>query len=169
MLRKLSLIFMVGVLLFVGVQAVLAQDGGTIVIDVEDYGTIVGINDGRVNAFDKAAPVAIYYKCGCTQALDENSLPMWGKYGQLYEDTVDGIEILAIDPATGNGNLALWASSEDLAKLVTSEEKSLTSNGVTLNVGDNGWFWVSTAPDFEGKVYTFSWDDFGRTLPTAVK
>jgi hypothetical protein len=169
MLRKFSLIFIVGILLFVSASVVLAQDGGTIVIDTEEFGTIVGIGDGRVNAFDEAAPVAIYYKCGCTQALDVNASPLWGKYGQLYEDTVEGIEILAIDPTTGNGNLALFASAEELADLAASEEKSLTSNGVTLNVGDNGWFWVSTVPDFEGKVYTFTWDDFGRTLPMDVK
>lgn len=169
MLKNLRSLILIGVLLLLGVTGVLAQEGGTFTVEVEDYGTVVGINDGRVNAFDQAAPVAVYYKCGCEQVLNNAFLPVWAeKGGMTYKDVVYGIEILAIDPRTGNGSLALWASVEDIAEMLAEGETAMSANGVTLNIGENGWFWLTTGPDAEGKTYTFEWDDFGRTLPVVV-
>lgn len=158
MYKKLFSITLIGVLMLIGISAALAQDG-VITIDTPETGKIVGIGDGRLNAFDQAAPVAVYYNTdGCTQTLDAT--------GQLVTPAdCTRLEILAIDPITGNGSLALEANSNDIVNYFDKGETAITDKGVTLNMRADGQFWVVTAPDSEGKVYTFSWFDEGRTLP----
>jgi len=164
MSRKLFSLILIGLLVVAGIPAALAQDG-TITIDTEDAGTIVGIGDGRLNAFDQAAPVAIYYTNECSEATND--------LGQRFQPTtaqfVDAnactrLDILSIDPVTGNGSLALQAYPEDIADIFATDDHNISENGVTLNVREDGQFWIETAPNFEGKVYTFAWFDEGRTL-----
>jgi hypothetical protein len=164
MFRKWSFIVFVGVLAVFGISAALAQDG-LIVVDTEEAGRIVGIGDGRLNAFDQAAPVAIYYTNVCSDAGNAQGL----RFQTLISDFVPAnectrLDILKIDPVTGNGLPGLELFANDISGLFAEGDTSITDNGVTLNIREDGQYWVTTAPDFEGKVYTFAWFDDGRTL-----
>jgi hypothetical protein len=155
MFKKMFTLFML-MLMVAGVTSVVAAED-----DVFTPPPIM--EDGRINAYDPAAPVALFYTYDTVPVLDENGNITWDDQGgQFYQDIVTGIDILAINSVTGDGSLALRASVGDLAKLVAGGELSLSANGVNLNIGDNGWFWVE-APTTNGD-YTFSWDDLGRTL-----
>jgi hypothetical protein len=75
-------------------------------------------------------------------------------------NTIASLQLLAIDPATSNGNLVLEASVADLFNLVNTRQHSIDENGYTLNYSpQSNWFWVSAPADFEGKVYTFAWEN----------
>ncbi len=166
MIKKLSFVILIGVLMVIGTSVAQAQDGGVFTVETDDYGTVVGIDDGRLNAFDQAAPVAIYYTYECVQQTGLTGQPLYDKNGgYVYENPCTGIDILSIDHATGNGSVALHISTDELLDLVATGETSISNNWVTLNLGEDGWLEVTTPADFEGKVYTFSWDDLGRTVP----
>jgi hypothetical protein len=155
-MRKGILFLVLAALLLVSAGLVLAQDGdddGLISVYTEDYGHIAMFTDGRLNAFDLAAPVAIYYT----------------KHNELRPNAptisvVDGIEVLAINPVTRNGELALHLTNEEIRNLVEQAGDVdcsclIERNGYSLHYSRSGWFWVETPPDREGKVYTYTWED----------
>jgi hypothetical protein len=139
----------IGLLLVVMVMsaAVASADPGNVAQIETDYGTFPAITDGRVNGFDIAAPVVVYY------TYEE------GKEPETDGAIPNGIELLAVNPATNNGELVLRATSEDIQQLLDGSLDSLTSNGYTLNYTDSGWFWISAAADDEGKPYSFAWEN----------
>jgi hypothetical protein len=151
------LFLFVAALLLVSAGVVAAQgdsDEGLITVGSEDYGRIAMFTDGRLNAFDLAAPVAIYY-------TKHNVLRPYAPTISV----VDGIEVLAINPVTNNGELALRLTSEEIRHLVEEAGEVdcsclLERNGYSLHYSRSGWFWVETPPDREGKVYTYAWEDF---------
>ncbi len=157
MFKKLIPVFLLGVLAVVGISAVFAQD-------------VLVSSDGRLNPFDQGAPVAVYYADECSKAANgdgQRFQPSTGKFVDPSECA--RLDVLSIDSVTGNGELALQFYPGDIAALFASGDRSFTDNGVTLNVREDGQFWVETAPNFEGKVYTFAWFDEGRTfLPGSV-
>ncbi len=166
MLKKMLTIVLVGMLMLVGITNVFAQDNGMGEIFVKDYGTIACFADGRVNAFDIDAPIAAYYLYETVPSLDKNGNLQWTDAGDLlYQDNVIGIEFLRYDNKTKQSTLVLSVSIDDMAALVASDDQSIAANGVTLNVGDNGWLWVTAARD-NGAMYTFAWDDNGRLMPS---
>jgi len=139
----------IGLLLAVMVvsAAVVSADAGDVAQIETDYGTFPVITDGRVNGFDIAAPVVVYY------TYEE------GKEPETDGAIPNGIELLAVNQATNNGELVLRATSDDIQQLLNGTMTSLSSNGYTLNYSDSGWFWISAPADSEGKPYSFAWQN----------
>jgi hypothetical protein len=152
MFKKMLLI--VSVFAFVlafGATAAFAGDddaGDCPLVYSEDYGIWVpGYCDGRINAFDIAQPVAIYYSYDTVQALDDD--------GNAYTtNVVSGIELWVID-AEGTGQLVVWAHLPEIEQAfsATADVQIAAADGVTLNYSPSThMFWV-TAPG-----YSFSWE-----------
>ena len=125
-----------------------SQAGGSYTLTISGPGnvTIVGINsggainDGRINAFDLAAPYAVY----CTS---------------------NGVEVWAIDSA-GHGSLAFTASSDAVSAVDASAANALVMEGAGIRLFklSSGELQVVGAPDFEGKVY----DVLFRAFPCSL-
>jgi hypothetical protein len=158
MFRRIVFIALAALLLL-SIGVALAQDGGVIPVTTKDYGTISMINDGRLNGADVGAPVAVYYKYDTVRTPGD-----WK--ATFYEQKVlRGLELLAIDPKTNEGNLVL---SVPLKTMIEAIDKSghreglvvAEQNGYALHYSKANWFWISTPADKEGKVYTFKWQNF---------
>lgn len=118
----------------------------------EDLGRLLTINDGRINSWEVAAPVAIYYTHNTV--FDDNGNPV---------PEVTGIELLDIQPETNNGEMVLNASVDDLQTLVDGSADYLEASGYKLYYKD-GSFTVVAPADYEGKVYSFTWENEAITL-----
>lgn len=115
-------------LLVVGVGAISAQET---------------TDDGRVNYWDAGATAAIYCDFENIDADD-------GDKGAFT-----GIEVLHIDPATGNGVFALDATAAEIDTLIISSDTDqflLEENGYQLWRTVDGGFRVN------GGFYNFEWD-----------
>ncbi|MEZ4670563.1 MAG: hypothetical protein R3E39_21865 [Anaerolineae bacterium] len=155
--RGLAVMMVVGVLAAIGVSAVSA-DSGVISIPTTSYGDIGFINDGRLNGADLAAPVAVYYT--------HNTVMLPGDWTAAFheQNVFSGIQLLAIDPVTDEGKLALSVSADQLAKIVNGPHKSVNTlvaskNGYSLYYSTTNWFWVQSPANSEGKVYTYQWQN----------
>jgi hypothetical protein len=143
----------IGVALFVVVTALSvavasASPGNAVKVTTPDGHTIPEIADGRLNGFDIAAPVVVYYTYPQGQ-------PAVG-------ETPDGVELLAVNQQSNNGYLVLDATMSDIQKLIDGKSTHISANGYGLNYDrKNGWFWIDTP----GNQYNFSWDNtvFGTT------
>lgn len=166
---------------------VFAQDGpGVVKITLPDGAEVPVFTDGRINAFDIGAPVVIYYTAQNGTVLnpffserstgEQNPVDMDFAFTDPAVDTfvnpgsiLDSVQLLAVDPVTSNGNLVMEASVDDLRSLVTGGNNRITENGYTLNYNrEANWFWVSTPANFEGKVYTFAWENNLFPRPTSA-
>jgi hypothetical protein len=156
-MRKCLLFLTLAALLLVSAGVVLAQSDepseGMIWVYTEDYGRIPMFTDGRLNAFDLAAPVAVYY------TAHEERFP-----NAPTISVADGVQLLAIDPVTSEGNLVLDVPVEEIRNaidehLVGTDGLIAEQNGYSLHYAAPGWFWVSAPADAEGKVYNFVWPD----------
>jgi hypothetical protein len=126
------------------------------------------IDDQRVNAFDVAAPVAVFYTYEDVLMVDDNGDAIYNEDGGLqYENRLTGLELVGINLSDTTTYGVLNLSMEEIAEAVEAGQTTWESMGFTLGIGDNGYFYVVSPADFEGKVYSFVWDDMGRTLPTA--
>jgi hypothetical protein len=126
------------------------------------------IDDQRVNAFDVAAPVAVFYTYEDVLMVDDNGDAIYNEDGGLqYENRLTGLELVGINLSDTTTYGVLNLSMEEIAEAVEAGQTTWESMGFTLGIGDNGYFYVVSPADFEGKVYSFVWDDLGRTLPTA--
>jgi hypothetical protein len=126
------------------------------------------IDDQRVNAFDVAAPVAVFYTYEDVLMVDDNGDAIYNEDGGLqYENRLTGLELVGINLSDTTTYGVLNLSMEEIAEAVDAGQTTWESMGFTLGIGDNGYFYVVSPADFEGKVYSFVWDDMGRTLPTA--
>jgi hypothetical protein len=158
MAKRLVLVVLAGLLL-VSFGIALAEEPPVITVLTEEYGEITKINDGRLNGFDVAAPVAVYYKYDTVQTPGD-----WK--ATFYEEKVlRGLELLAIDPETNAGYLVMEVPAQTLINAIDKgghrEGMLLASqNGYNLYYSKANWFWISTPPDKEGKVYTFKWQNF---------
>jgi hypothetical protein len=153
--KKLSILLLTGFLLLM-VSAVKGADAPLVPVTTDTYGVIDKLDDGRLNGYDVGAPVAIYYKYDAVKKAD----------GKTY-NVLRGIEMLGIDKKTNAGYLILDAAVDHIAGDVKDANKKdvtiVDKNGYTLNYSPSGWFWVTTPPDAEGKVYTFKWQNL--TVP----
>ena len=120
------------------------------------------IFDGRLNGADVAAPVAVYY------TYDKVRTPGDWKAAFYETKVLRGVQLLAIDPKTNTGKLALEISAADIAKIVDkagNKDGTLIaeSNGYSMYYAKNNWFWITTPADSTGKTYTFQWQNL--TVP----
>jgi hypothetical protein len=151
MFKKAGLILSIGVLVCVlGAASALASDASGEICtfyNADEGVTVSGYCDGRINAFDIAQPVAIYYSYDTVQAVNDE--------GNTYlTDVISGIELWSID-ADGNGQLALSVPLASItpAFSATSNAQIAAANGLSLNYSPAAHaFWV-TAPG-----YSFSWE-----------
>ena len=150
MVKKTVLVItMLAVVLVSGALSAFADDPDTACqINSADEGvTVAAYCDGRINAFDIAQPVAIYYTFEDAEAINDD--------GEAYlTQIVTGIELWGID-GDSNGYLALWVGIDEInAALASDVNVQLgAAYGLTLTyVPAVNMFWV-TAPG-----YSFSWD-----------
>ena len=145
--KKLGLGLILSFVLVTGVVAVEAAPTTT-------TPPVPSFNDGRINAFDAGAPVAIFDTRVDVPAIDANGLP-------TTLTSISGIQLLAWSGASESATQVLDVSRDTIdkaiAKNTTKDFTVAKSNGYTLNYSQSGWFWVTTPPDSEGKVYTFTW------------
>ena len=150
MCRKLSFILLLVVLAAVVVTvAAKESDPPSIPVETEDYGTVMAINDGRLNGVDVAAPVAVFVQHVTLEDPED---------GHFYQKDA-AYELLAIDPKTNGGYLVLRATADDIQQLMTGKIDMIESNGYTLEYSPSDWFWVTAPADKEGKVYSFQWQN----------
>jgi len=146
--KKLGLSLLLSLVLVTGVVAVEAADTST------DTPPVPSFNDGRINAYDAGAPVAVFNTRSDIPAVSTDGLP-------TTESVISGIQLLAWNNASESASQVLDVSrttiESAIAKNTTKDFTIAKANGYTLNYSQSGWFWVTTPPDSEGKVYTFSW------------
>ena len=173
MTKKVLIAVMAAVLALTAI-GVMAQDGpGVIDITLPDGSIVPVFTDGRLNAFDLAAPVVVYYTAPngtivnpnyTTDQVDQvnlDSANAVNKNTTTQPDPnglIDKLQVLAIDPATSNGNLVMEVPVNDLFSLVTGSENNISAKGYSVNFDPkSNYFWVQAPANFEGKVYTFAW------------
>jgi hypothetical protein len=155
--------------------AVFAQDGpGVIKVTLPDGQLVPVFTDGRINAFDIGAPVVVYYRSEAGDVLNPNfagssimniadasATPAGTTVIQPSPNSLlESLQVLAIDQTTSNGNVVIEASVDDLQGLVNGQQDSIAAGGYSLNYDRNAnWFWIQSPPNFEGKVYTFAWEN----------
>jgi hypothetical protein len=186
MSKKILILAAVAVLSLTAI-GVMAQDGpGVIDITLPDGSVAPVFTDGRINGFDIGAPLVVYYTAADGTIADPNfassnlpaefvfDAPLTALNGNTNTtvtsandsnplndgDVVTGLQLLAIDKTTANGVPVLEASVQDLFNLVNTSDHTIADNGYSLNYSpQSNWFWVSAPADFEGKVYTFAWEN----------
>ncbi len=147
MLKWRNLLWVVlGLFLLAGAGIALAQD------DEEPIPPF--FTDGRLNGYDLAAPVVVYY------THDTVSGTKWGEFNEV----ITGLELWRVS-GEGIGQKILDLTNEEINAAVARGHMVFESDvpGFDLNVGSDGWLWVR-CPGCDGKIYTFEWDDSGRTL-----
>ncbi|HEX2907205.1 MAG TPA: hypothetical protein VHO69_10125 [Phototrophicaceae bacterium] len=135
----------VTVLAMTAVSVAQAGDGIT-TVDIGDGDVAWKFTDGRINAFDMSAPVAVYYTTE-TRTNDDTT---------NYE-VVTGLELLAIDPVTETGHLVVKADVAAVKQLMSGAVSVIEADGYSLHYS-SGTFWVVAPADAEGKVYSFAWE-----------
>ncbi len=147
-MKKLGLSLAMSLVLATGALAVQAADTTTDPLPPPSF------NDGRINAYDAGAPVAVFDTYVDMPVVDADGLP-------TTETVIDGIQLLRWNNDAENTTQVLDVSRADIEKAIAKSTKSdftiANVNGYTLNYSQSGWFWVTTPPDAEGKVYTFTW------------
>ncbi|MCQ3930322.1 MAG: hypothetical protein DPW16_07665 [Chloroflexi bacterium] len=136
MLKKFALLSIVAVMLAAGV-GMASADGG-------------GINDGRINTFDVASGIAIYYTYDDGYVTDEDG-------NQVLTEVITGIEAWYATEA-GNGVKLFELSDAQIDKAVSA------SSSTTVVIGGGhgyylGYDRVNEAFYVYGPNYLFQWDD----------
>ena len=113
----------------------------------EDTVDLPSINDGRVNNFDIAAPVAIYDFYIYPYADDINlgvldTIEFWGNIGSDSFEKVFEISRAEIEAAVTDGTSSVLLKS---------------GYGYSLYMEVDGSLTLLAPADFEGKVYQFNW------------
>ena len=120
------------------------------VVGAEDDEVILpSIDDGRVNNFDIAAPVAVFCEVTYPYTDDPNAgvldrIDLWGLTG-----ADDGLfhEVASISAA----EISTASASKTTPVLLSN------TYGYSVYLQADGSFRLVAAPDSEGKVYEFSW------------
>lgn len=136
MLKKVALLSIVAVMLVLSV-GMASADGG-------------GIEDGRINSYDFASGVAIYYTHDDGYVLDENDEP-------VLTEVITGIEVwYATEP--GNGVKLFEITESQIDKAVNASSASTVviggGKGYTLQYDS-----VNEEFSVTGPGYSFTWDD----------
>jgi hypothetical protein len=148
-LKSVLLVSILAMVLVGGAISVFAEEPvpNCQITNTDEGLTVPAYCDGRINAFDIAQPVAIFYTVEDTEAINDD--------GEAYTtQQITGIEVWGVD-GDSNGYLALWVGIDAInAALVSDGNVQLGSAyGVTLTyVPAVEMFWV-TAPG-----YDFTWD-----------
>ncbi len=136
MLKKIALLSIVAVMLAVGV-GMASADGG-------------GINDGRINSYDVASGVAIYYTYGDGYVTDEDG-------NEVLTEVITGIEAWYATEA-GNGVKLFELSDAQIDKAVSASASTTvvigSGHGYTL-----GYDRVTEEFYVYGPNYLFQWED----------
>jgi len=146
--KKLGLGLLLSFVLATGVVAVQAAN------DTSDTLPPPSFTDGRLNSYDTGAPVAVFEPHQDIPALTSEGLPG-------NETIISGVQLLAWNGGSDSAKQVLDVSRDAIEKAIakngTKDFTIAKANGYTLNYSKSGWFWVTTPPDSEGKVYTFTW------------
>lgn len=158
MLRKSLFVLAVMAMLLVSASAVLAQGGGKIIhFYDEDADTMLPLfDDGRVNAFDIDAPIAIFYEREAVLKLDENGDWTWDQDMIVYEDRLVSLDLWARLPGYETFQKIECCPIDQLIATVdaaTQDMILMQKHGYTLGYSVSGYFWV-TGPD----GYYFYWE-----------
>ncbi len=130
----------VSMLMILSVGAVSANDEEVV---------LPSIDDGRVNNFDLAAPVAVF--CEFTYPYDDPNV------GVL--DRIDLWGLTGADDGLFHEVASISAQAIETAKASAAQPDLLSqAYGYSLYLQADGSFTLVAAPDAEGKVYEFSWD-----------
>ncbi len=136
MLKKIALLSIVAVMLAVGV-GMASADGG-------------GINDGRINSYDVASGVAIYYTYGDGYVTDEDG-------NEVLTEVITGIEAWYATEA-GNGVKLFELSDAQIDKAVSAS----ASTTVVIGGGHGYTLGYDRATEefyVYGPNYLFQWED----------
>lgn len=155
MLKKLNVTIMLALLLATGVFAAKAADA------MEPIPTptlpLPSFTDGRINAYDPAAPVVVFETYADVPIVNDNGVPTTAK-------VVDGIQLLRWNGDAGSVTEVLNVSADDIEAAIEENSSNsvllpiATDNGYSLNYNaETEQLWITTPADYEGKVYTFSW------------
>jgi opacity protein-like surface antigen len=148
MLKKLGLLIVVLALAMSAVAAQASASTTTITPPSPVF------TDGRLNAYDAGAPIVIYEPQVTQTTVDANGLP-------ATDSVIGSVQVLSWNGSSDSSSLALDVPVDQInaaiAKHPNKDFVIATQNGVSLGYSQSGYFWVSSAPDFEGKVYTFTW------------
>jgi hypothetical protein len=150
MSKKLVLVLSVlALVLAFGAVNVFADDGTTPrpVYNADEDVWTSGYADGRLNAYDIAQPVAVYYTYETVTA--------WDSDGEAYlTNVVTSLQLWAID-GDGVGQMALSVPAAQLNAAVAAGQnvQIAAANGYAVNYSASGYFWM-TAPS----GYSFTWE-----------
>jgi hypothetical protein len=149
MFKRIAVTLLALFVMFGMITMAAAQDDGLVPVDSENYGTIARFNDGRLNAFDIAAPVAVYYSYDRVPAYT----------GGPNLDVLRSVQVWAYNPDLGTSQKVVDAP---IATLLADEpnlvDDPFVVGGIALHHTDNGYFTLQ-APNADGTTYTFSWYD----------
>ncbi len=149
MLKKLGLVMALVSVFALGVAAVSAAP-----ITPSTPGGLPLFKDGRLNAYDAGAPIVVYEPQTTVPATQADGLPGTA-------DVISGVQVLKWSGLTDSSSVAIDMSAADINKAIAAHPAKdfvlKTQNGVSLGYSQSGYFWVTSAPDFEGKTYTFTW------------
>lgn len=157
MLRKGLVVLVIMGLLLVGATTVLAQGGGKITHEYnEDVDAMLPLfDDGRLNAYDIDAPIAIFYDTDSTPRLEANGNWVWKDNMIVYDEFVVSLDIYARLPGSASFQKVMCCPIEELNAQVDAATQDLIlmeREGYRLGYSVSGYFWVS-APN----GYFFAW------------
>ncbi len=138
-MRSFKVIIMLCGLLLLGVGVIYAEDE-----PVPDG----HIDDGRVNYWDLAAPVAVY----CDFDNPDTDDPDYSVF--------ESVDLWGIN-SEGSGYHVLTVTSDEIDEIGYSTDENIeisNEDGFSLNRGTDGSLYVVSPANSEGKVYTFSWE-----------
>lgn len=154
MLKKLNVTLISALVLASGVIAAKAADPMTPVPAPSTPQP--SFTDGRINAYDPAAPVVVFETYEDTPIVNDNGVPTTAK-------VVSGIQLLRWNGEAGSVTEVLNVPVEDIEAAIEEGGDSVmlpiaSDSGYTLNYNsETKQLWIQTPADYEGKVYTFSW------------
>lgn len=137
-MSKKALIVIMAAVLVLGVIGVLAQDNGPGVINVTlpDGRSVPAFTDGRLNAFDIAAPVVVFYKAANGSVV--NPLYTSAQPDLTNLNFSDPNTLNAINTFMSNGNNANNAAGNGNNNAANSTNNSANSNASGNNASGNG-------------------------------
>ena len=157
MLRKSLLLLAIMALLLTSASVVLAQGGKVVNVYIEDEEVWLPMfPDGRINAFDIDAPIAIFYEREAVQKLDENGDWEWNDGMIVYEDVLVSLDLWAKLPGYETFQKISCCPINELNATVNAATEDLIlmqRDGYTFGYSVSGYFWV-TGPD----GYYFYWE-----------
>jgi hypothetical protein len=157
MLRKSLLAMLTVIMVFTGASVVLAGGGQVVRVWDEDADAYLPMfNDGRLNAFDIDAPVAVFYHKEPVVQMDPNGGWKWKNGQMVYLDVIQSLDIYARLPGSANFQLVSCCPMEQLNATVNAATEDTIlwqKDGYTLGYSVSGWFWIS-APN----GYYFAWE-----------